>query len=216
MGIGGAAKRIAAWCAPWAFVVNGRNADPRAVAITFDDGPHPENTIRILDALRAHGATATFFLQGNMAVQYPELVREIAIRGHQIGNHGYAHPDAKIASTAEYVADVVRAQKAIEGIVGHELPRIFRPPFGNIAVGSLIELLRRGFCFVFWSHDSRDSYISDARSLFEHMTEQSTPAGSILLFHDDYAHTTEIMPKLLEHLQQRGFQITSVAALMLK
>lgn len=216
MGIGRAIKHVASWCAPWAFIVRGRSRKTKAVAITFDDGPHPENTPRILETLSAYGAKATFFLQGNMAEKNPELVLEIVSRGHQVGNHGYAHPDARAVSIRDYVADVMRAQRVLEDIVGRELPRIFRPPFGSIAPGSMFTLLRRGFCFVFWSHDSRDSYLPDPDELFKYVTEQSIPSGSILLFHDDYAHTTEILPKLLFYLTQRDLQIMSVSDLISK
>jgi peptidoglycan-N-acetylglucosamine deacetylase len=216
MGIGRVLKRVASWCAPWALVISGRSGKRRAVAITFDDGPHSENTPRILDTLSVYGATATFFLQANMAEKYPELVREIVRRGHQVGNHGYAHPDAKAVSTRNYVADVMRAQLVLENIVGHELPRVFRPPFGNITPRSMFSLLRQGFCFVFWSHDSRDSYLPDPDELLKYVTKLSIPAGSILLFHDDYAHTAEILPKLLFHLAQGGLQIVSVGELVSK
>ncbi len=88
MGIGNTLKRAISRFAPSVFVISGPTVSPWAVAITFDDGPHPVNTPRVLDTLAAHDAKATFFLQGNMAEQNPELVREIVSRGHQIGNHG--------------------------------------------------------------------------------------------------------------------------------
>ena len=214
MGIGSGIKRAAAWLAPQSFVVSGRRGSPRAIAITFDDGPHPENTPRILDALTEHGAKATFFLQGSMAEKSPELVREIAERGHQLGNHGHAHHDAKSVSTAKYVDDVIRAQESLEKILDRKLPRIFRPPFGSITLSSVFALLRRRFCFVFWSLDSSDSYLRDPQSLFKFLSGQAIPAGSILLFHDDYAHTVEILPRLLAHLKENNFQLVTVGELL--
>ncbi|MEP7155927.1 MAG: polysaccharide deacetylase family protein [Betaproteobacteria bacterium] len=209
MGIGSGIKRMAAWLAPKSFVVSGRRGS-RCIAITFDDGPHPENTPRILAALAEHGAKATFFLQGSMAEKNPELVLDIVQRGHQLGNHGYAHPDANSVPTAAYVEDVIRAQESLEKILGRKLPRLFRPPFGSITPGSVFALLRRGFCFIFWSLDSRDSYLRDSQSLFKYIENQSIPAGSILLFHDDYAHTVEILPRVLAHLKEHNFQLVTV------
>src|SRR5712664_3224327 len=94
-GIDRIVKRAVSWCAPWAVVVRGPSGPACQAAMTFDDGPHPENTPRILDLLDAHGARATFFLQGSMVDRHPHIARQIVRRGHQIGNHGYAHLDAR-------------------------------------------------------------------------------------------------------------------------
>jgi len=182
--------------------------------MTFDDGPHPENTPRILDALDAHHARATFFLQGNMADRHPQIVREIARRGHEIGNHGYAHYDARVLARRAYVADVLRAQAAIEDILGQPLPRIFRPPFGNVTPGSMLALLRQRFRFIFWSLDSCDSFIEGAPALVDHVGRQPIDAGCIMLFHDDYARTAEALAQLIGIVKQRGLALVTVKDLL--
>jgi len=214
MGLGGAIKQAVSWCAPWAVVVRGPTGPTRRVAMTFDDGPHPENTPRILDVLDAHDARATFFLQGEMADRHPKIVREIARRGHQIGNHGYAHQDARAVASRVYVADVLRAQTAIEDILGQTLPRIFRPPFGNIAPASMLALLRRRFCFIFWSLDSRDSFIADAPALVSHIGRQRIDPGCIMLFHDDYRRTAEALAELIDIVKERGMSLVTVKDLL--
>ncbi len=214
MGLGSAIKRLASRIAPGAIVVSGRMRALRSVGITFDDGPHPKNTSRILDTLDLHAARATFFLQGDMAVRNPALVREIVNRGHQIGNHGYAHCDAKFVTTHAYVSDVMRCQTVLEEIVGREVARNFRPPFGHVAVGSTIALLRKKFRFVFWSLDSCDSFLPSASALVEHIKLQRIPPGSILLFHDDYAHTTEALPQLIAHLRQQALKMVALDELL--
>ncbi|MBL0125045.1 MAG: polysaccharide deacetylase family protein [Betaproteobacteria bacterium] len=145
-----------------------------------------------------------------MAVRHPALVRAIVNRGHQIGNHGHSHFDAKVVSTQTYVADVTRCQAELEDIVGRELPRNFRPPFGHVAVGSTIALLCRRFRFVFWSLDSLDSFLPDAGALVEHIKLQRIPVGSILLFHDDYAHTTDALPQIVANLEYRALKMVSI------
>jgi len=182
--------------------------------MTFDDGPHPENTPRILDVLDAHGARATFFLQGDAADRHPQIVRDIARRGHEIGNHGYAHQDAKAVARRVYVADVLRAQAAIEDILGRALPRIFRPPFGNVTPGSMLALLRLRFRFIFWSLDSQDSFIEHAPALVDHVGKQRIEAGSIMLFHDDYPHTAEALAELIGLVRQRGMAPVTVKDLL--
>lgn len=214
MGLGATIKQAVSWCAPWAVVVRGPAGPARRVAMTFDDGPHPENTPRILDVLDAHDAHATFFVQGEMADRHPQIVREIARRGHQIGNHGYAHQDARAVASRAYVEDVLRAQTTIENILGQALPRIFRPPFGNVAPRSMLALLRDRFCFVFWSFDSRDSFIAQAPALVEHVRRQRIGPGCIMLFHDDYRHTAEALAELIGIVKERGMSLVTVNDLL--
>lgn len=214
MRLGFALKRMASWAAPKSIVVRGRSEFPYAVGVTFDDGPHAENTPRILDSLDEKGAHATFFMQGDAAEKNSALVREVIDRGHQIANHGYAHTDAKVVSARMYVADVMRCQAVLEDIAGSALPRDFRPPYGSVALASTIALLRRDFRFVFWSLDSCDSFLPDAELIVEHVTAQEISAGSILLFHDDYAHTVAALPRVLGHLRDRAFEIASLDSLL--
>jgi peptidoglycan/xylan/chitin deacetylase (PgdA/CDA1 family) len=214
MGLGGVIKEAVSWCAPWALVVRGPAGGARRVAMTFDDGPHPENTPRILDALDAHGARATFFLQGDSADQHPRMVREIVRRGHEVGNHGYAHLDARAVASADYVADVLHAQATIEDILGQALPRIFRPPYGNVTPGSMLALLRLRFRFILWSLDSRDSFIRHAPALVDHVGQQRIEAGCIMLFHEDYGHTVEALAELIGIVKQRGMAPVTVKDLL--
>ncbi len=206
---GRALKHGLATLLPGVILTRGRRRDNR-VALTFDDGPHPENTPRILDVLDDHRAMATFFVQAEIAEKYPALVREMSSRGHQIGNHGYSHLDAKQSCLRAYVADTQRAQLVLEDIVGRKLDPIFRPPFGNITGRAFLALAWRGFRFVFWSVDSRDSFIRDPSALTAHVTSQSIGGGDILLFHEDYAHTLASLPRILQSLQDRRLGFTLV------
>ena len=207
MGLGAKLKRFASWVAPNTVVVGGRLDGASAVALTFDDGPHPEGTPRILDALDTHSVRATFFLQGDVADCNRSLVREIVRRGHQIGNHGYAHLDARHVSRERYVSDVLKCQSILEDITGAQLQRNFRPPFGLVAMSSTLALIAHKFRFVFWSLDSHDSFLADANSLVAYIQSQRVPPGSILLFHDDYAHTADALPRLLTDFRQRDLKI---------
>ena len=207
MGFGAVVKRLAARVAPNAVVVGGQIEGANAVALTFDDGPHPTVTPQILDVLDAQQVRATFFLQGDLADRNRGIVREIVRRGHQIGNHGYAHLDARKVSTESYVSDALRCQSILEEITGIELPRNFRPPFGRVAIRSTLALLSQKFRFVFWSIDSQDSFLPDANSLVRHIQSQRVPPGSIILFHDDYAHTAEALPRILTEFRQRELKI---------
>lgn len=174
------------------------------IALTFDDGPDARNTPRILDALDAAGAKATFFVQGKPAEEHPALVREMLARGHQIGNHGYSHLDARRSSLKDYVADTRRAHDALQDILGKKIEKIFRPPYGNITGPSFLALARRGFRFIFWSVDSRDSFIRETPALTAHVESLPIAGGDVLLLHEDYAHTVESLPRILQSLGNRG------------
>ena len=102
--------------------------DARGVAITFDDGPHPVHTRKVLDALDAAKAVATFFVIGKKAEASPDIVREIVARGHAIGLHSYAHDRfMSMRSASKIEADLRRGIQAIESITGKR-PELFRPP----------------------------------------------------------------------------------------
>ncbi|HEV3374105.1 MAG TPA: polysaccharide deacetylase family protein [Candidatus Acidoferrum sp.] len=102
---------------------------PRRLAITFDDGPNPAITPKLLDLLRQHHAHATFFLIGRFVREYQELVREIAARGHAIGNHTETHPNLFWFGQSQIRIELSRCSDAIQSATG-QLPKWFRPPFG--------------------------------------------------------------------------------------
>ena len=189
-----------------------RSATPR-VALTFDDGPHPENTPRILDILDRSQVRATFFLQGAEVEKYPSLAREIFSRGHQIGNHGHSHFDAKHTRRDLYVADVNRAQEILQNTLGASLDRIFRPPHGSITGPAFLVLARSGYRFVFWSADSLDSFIKTPAELVAHFASLNVADGDILLFHEDYAHTVASLPEVLHLISGRSLDVAPIREL---
>ncbi|MBI3546808.1 MAG: polysaccharide deacetylase family protein [Gammaproteobacteria bacterium] len=194
---------------PGTVLIKGKPQAAR-VALTFDDGPHPQHTESILDILDRGGAKATFFLQGKEAEKYPALVRKIFSRGHQLGNHGYGHLDAKRVAKREYIAEVERAQQALQNIVGAQIDKIFRPPYGNITGAAFLPLALAGYLFVFWSVDSRDSFIRTAPELVAHVETIKISAGDIVLLHEDYAHTVAALPTILQSLSARSLGFSKI------
>ena len=184
------------------------------MGLTFDDGPHPEHTPRILDVLDAQGARATFFVQGDMVERHPLLLREVAARGHRVGNHGYGHMDARDTDPIEYLASVLRTQAMLEEIVGAPLPRYFRPPYGRVTLRTVIALLRHGFQFVFWSLDSRDSFLTDSSAVLEHIEGQRIEPGCIMLLHEDYRHTVAVLEPLIALVRRRGLHPVEIDSLL--
>jgi len=176
------------------------------VALTFDDGPCPATTPALLDHLARNDARATFFLLGAASERSPAIVRRILAEGHALGSHGFDHKSARSQSTTDAVENAVRGHNAIECAVGRRLPRLFRPPYGELTVGSLIGIWKAGFSFAFWNYDSRDSFTDGYHELVEHLTHSPPRDRSIILFHDDYVHTVEAMPAILGHLRTAGYR----------
>ena len=183
-----------------------------SVCLTFDDGPHHPNTARILRILRDEGVRATFFVKGRACERHPELVRAIVAQGHEVANHGYSHLAPDEASLAGYVADVERGQRVLEAVVGHSIPRIFRPPYGRISAGTFIALWRRGYGFVLWSSDSRDSYITDPDDVVANVLQCPVSAGSIVLLHEDYDWTVEALPALIHMIRSMDLRFATLAS----
>ncbi len=198
---------------PAAILMKGARRDDRRIALTFDDGPHPQHTGRILAILAETRVPATFFLHGGQAEAYPHLVRAIHAAGHQIGNHGYSHMRAARGNTCEYVADVLRAQDAIQNVMGATIDRIFRPPYGHLTAAAFLSLMRNGYRTVFWSADSSDSFITDPRRLAAHMESLDIGPGDIVLLHEDYAHTVAALPSVLRSWERRSFGFSRICDL---
>lgn len=157
----------------------------RVLALTYDDGPHPEHTPRILDTLAAHGVRATFFVLAGPAKRHPELIRRIVDEGHELGLHGIDHRSMLTMSARAAVDSVTRAQAEVEAISGTSL-RLFRPPYGHHTLGQAWRLRRAGWQLVIWSSDGLD-WIDDAVDRVAERAWSSLFPGAILLLHDDRA-----------------------------
>lgn len=212
MSLGTLLKRGAAAAWPNRAMWRGKGRGSR-IALTFDDGPHPQCTRPLLDVLAQAQAHATFFVQGAHAERWPDLVREMHRQGHQVANHAHSHRSARDLPAAAFVREVEQTQTLLEDIVGVPLARDFRPPFGDTTVQSFLRLAGRGYRWVFWSHDSDDSVIRDPQHLARRTDELRLSAGDIALFHEDYAHTLAAMPHILAALSSRGLRAVRVDAL---
>ncbi len=189
------------------------------VALTFDDGPHPESTRRVLEILREHGARATFFVLGSKALRYPEVVREIATAGHVVGVHGHEHDRRYALRPARFVArDLERARAAIEAATGVR-PTLFRPPVGFVSPSVAVAAERAGLVLVGWSARTLDGLRS---SRPERVLARATAAlenGAVLVLHDaaerdDHVPASlSVLGELLERLRARGLHAVTVDAL---
>ena len=169
-----------------------------AVYLTFDDGPHPESTPRILELLAKHNAQATFFCLGRNAEKYPAVYDSILTAGHAVGNHSYSHPNGWTTSTRRYVADIDRAAIIISS-------NLFRPPYGRITPGQYRQLKKR-YNIIMWTRQ-----YADYRPGFNPATANLSAIrpGDILVMHDSVRSADNTIP-LLEKQLNRGIRIKSI------
>lgn len=187
------------------------------VALTFDDGPNPDATPRILDVLAECGVPATFFILGSHAERWPELVARIADEGHTVGNHGYFHRKLHLKSPRYVRRDIELGTRAIERS-GAARPRLFRAPHGfrNPWVTSIAASL--GMQTVGWSLGVRDTDRPGEEKIAERVVRGARP-GSILLLHDgdgydpygDRLQTAAALPRIISGLRNRNFDFVPLA-----
>lgn len=156
------------------------------IALTFDDGPHPEDTPPLLELLARHGAKGTFFMVGKSARRWPELVKQVAEGGHAIGNHTWDH------SSMPLLAGRYR-RKQIEWCSEALAPygsRLFRPPYGEQSLGSRVDALRSGHQVICWDVIAED-WRDDSPEILVKRVYRRLRKGSIVLFHDTLYSTIE-------------------------
>ena len=175
-------------------------SQPNAVALTFDDGPNPDITPKVLDILDAYGAKATFFVIGSQAERYPDLLRNIVARGHALGQHSYTHSAwTNLQSVATCKADFKRCEEVVFALTGKRT-QLFRPPMGlkNPNVFKAVNAL--DYRMVTWSCKFK--------------TNSLLRSGDIVLFHDGYHllaqnklhfQTPVLLEQALQQIRQRGW-----------
>lgn len=169
--------------------IPGRIHDEAAACLTFDDGPHPQGTPAVMDALDRGGARATFFLVGEQVRREPSLAAELVSAGHTVELHGDRHRNHLRLSPAGAADDLRRGAEAIAEATGRR-PRYHRPPYGIYSAGSLAATWRLGFTPLLWSRWGRD-WCADAtaEAIAELVCADAHP-GDILLLHDSDAYSS--------------------------
>jgi peptidoglycan/xylan/chitin deacetylase (PgdA/CDA1 family) len=199
-------------------VVDGAGVHEPVVAITFDDGPSPDTTPRVLDALRAADAHATFFILGRHAEQHPEIVQRIAREGHEIANHTYGHGILVFASQRDITRELLRTHRLLLES-GTRPPRLFRAPHG-FRNPYVVRVARRlGYRVVGWTKGVFDTARPGADVIAERSRKALRP-GAILLLHDadgngdgDRSQTADALPQILRDVQEAGLRTVTVSEL---
>jgi len=183
----------------------------REISLTFDDGPDPAVTPRVLELLDRYQAKASFFCIGENAAAQPELVREIARRGHSVENHSYHHRLAfAFFGISRLKREVDAAQATVASITGRP-PVFFRAPAGFRSPFLDSVLAPRGLRYVSWTRRGFDAASADPRGILSRLT-RGLAAGDVLLMHDSASAVLAVLPELLEKISEQGLKAVSLAS----
>jgi peptidoglycan/xylan/chitin deacetylase (PgdA/CDA1 family) len=220
--IGSAAAAAAWWTPALAPIVPGvaealglprRIDDPAGVALTFDDGPHPEGTPAVLEALEVANANATFFLCGEQVERYPALAAELVAAGHTAAVHGYTHRNMLRLAPRTFVQDLERGIAAIEDAIGSS-PELYRPPYGIFSYPGMLEVKARGLRSLLWSRWGHDWRAARTPAEIAGEATRELDGGEVLLLHDadhysapgSWRRTVEALPMVIERIRSAGLR----------
>lgn len=189
----------------------GPKSDPPRVALTFDDGPWPRQTAAVVDALLEAGGRGTFFMLGENAEAYPDLVRYVADSGMLVGIHGMRHTDLRRLSPNQQEREILSGASAISDACG-KASRWFRPAYGKLPRSAIRTLRASSLRAALWSVDSRDAYRPPADVIAREVLSRVAP-GSVVLMHDggdDREVTLAALALILDDLRQRGYRLVTL------
>jgi peptidoglycan-N-acetylglucosamine deacetylase len=181
------------------------NTRSRKLYLTFDDGPTPEITLRVLATLKLYQAKATFFCLGKQVEAHPDIYQWILDEGHSVGNHGYNHLEGLFTAKYTYLKDVARAGQIIQS-------PLFRPPYGKMTPQQLVAI-RKKYRVILWdvlSYDFRASVSPE--SCLNRVIDHSR-RGSIVVFHDNEKSAINMLyalPRVLSHFSEKGYEFARI------
>ena len=185
------------------------------IAFTMDCGSHNRYVPRILEILDEYNVHITFFVTGKFAAANPELVRAMAVHGHEIGNHTWSHPNLDELKKDEIYSEVSRTSDLLESLTGKPVT-VFRPPYGHLSGQARSIVNAMGMDAIRWTHESMDARdeASEANSL--RYATKDMKGGSIILCHTSAACTVNVLEQILQFYPDNGFEVVPVSQLLLE
>jgi len=197
-------------------MINEVHTSQRIVAITFDDGPNPLYTPQILEIFSEAKAKATFFMIGEQMKDHPEIVKQVAEGGHEIGNHTFSHPKLSQLSIDDCLTEIEQTEKLVEELVGSK-PVVFRPPYLDYNQDTVSILRQKGYPMIGALNLEAQDWEQPG---VEHILQKSrdvVKSGGILIFHDGYgdrSQTIEAVRMLVSELTSQNYQLVTVSELL--
>jgi len=196
-------------------VIHSHENSSMKIALTFDDGPSSKYTAKILDILKKHNVKATFFVIGENAVRYPELVIREIEEGHEIGNHTYSHRKITALNDSAIQDEISYTEEIIYEIYDYR-PSIFRPPEGQITDRVVCAAKKLDYSIIMWNIDTRDWAHTPVNDIVNNVLV-NIKSGDIILFHDfvsKMSPTPEALEKIIPVLIERGYNFVTVSELI--
>ncbi|MCR8969610.1 polysaccharide deacetylase family protein [Facklamia sp. 7083-14-GEN3] len=188
---------------------NNQATSSHFVVLTFDDGPNPYTTPQILDILKAHNVKATFFVLGQNAEQYPEIIKRIHDEGHIVGNHSYSHRNYTLISDADILYELNHTNEIIENVT-HDPVRYYRMPYG---AGGQREMQLTQMTPVLWNVDSEDWKSRNEQAIINRVVATLLPSP-VILMHDIYQESANSLGAVIENVQANGYQFVRMDEMM--
>lgn len=185
------------------------SGESKRIALTFDDGPHPACTPQLLDGLKARGVKASFFITGQNAEKYPELVERMQREGHLIGNHTYSHIQLTKQNREQFREELVKTNGIIREITGED-PVFVRPPYGSWDKKFEEEL---NMFPVLWTIDPLDWCTKDAGNVARRVISKAKE-NAVILMHDEYDSTVRAALSVVDALQGEGYEFVTVEEIL--
>ena len=185
-------------------------SDQKLVALTFDDGPHPVYTERLLDGLKERNVKATFFLIGKSADKYPDLVKRMAEEGHLIGNHTMDHVQLNHQTYDQALEQIRQSNQVITKITG-QTPRYIRPPFGEWSKELEEEV---DMTAVLWDVDPVDWKVKNTETVVKRILKNAGE-GDIILLHDVYGTSVDAALEIIDQMRAEGYEFVTVDEIIL-
>ncbi|MBS7301379.1 MAG: polysaccharide deacetylase family protein [Clostridiales bacterium] len=188
------------------------NRDDNKISISFDAAWGGDKTLGILDLLDEYNIKTTFFLVDIWTQKYPELVKEIVARGHEIGNHSTSHPQMSKLNETQIAKELNTQADNVLAIAGVR-PVLFRPPYGDYNNRVITTARAQGFVPIQWSVDSLDWKNRGAQEIINRATK--VKSGDIVLFHNDSQYILDALPAVLKYYAENGYSVVPISEILL-
>ncbi len=192
------------------------DTDEKKISISFDAAWGAEDFNQIMDVLDKHEVKTTFFMTGDWVEKYPECVKTLVKKGHDLGNHSATHPDMTTLSTEKQKEQILQVHNAVKALTGYEM-ELFRPPYGAYNNEVIRTCYEAGYYPVQWSVDSLDWKDYDAATIISNVcNHKALGNGAIILCHNGAKYTADALDEMLTNLENQGYEIVPISKLIMR
>jgi polysaccharide deacetylase family sporulation protein PdaB len=190
--------------------------EEKKISISFDAAWGDEDFLKIMEILEKHNVKTTFFMTGEWVENYPDCVKNLVEKGHDLGNHSATHPDMTTLSKEKQREQILEVHNAVKELTGYEM-ELFRPPYGAYNNDVIRTCYEVGYYPIQWDVDSLDWKDYDASTIISKVcNHKDLDCGSIILCHNGAKHTAEALDEMLTNLKNQGYEIVPISELIIR